>query len=102
MGSIRIGLLIWAVAGPALAGGVSYLAMRAREAIVIEGAVRAARNDEVSKCNEERLEIGRALNDAVEAGVREAVAAADAERAPPSDLEALCQADPDCRKETVP
>ena len=92
MVGIRAGLVAWAVAGPLLAGGVAYLAMLGREAIVVAGAVRAARNEEVTKCSEQRLEIGRTLDEAVKAGVEEAVAAARAARTP-ADLVALCKID---------
>lgn len=104
MPTIKLGLMIWAVAGPALAGGVVYLSMLAREAIVVSGATRTARNEEVSKCNEQRLDIGRTINETVDAGVAEAVAAARANaKSPtaPADLVALCNADPACRTREV-
>ncbi len=106
MPTIRLGLMLWAVAGPVLAGGVAYLAMLARETIVVQGAVTAARNEEVSKCSEQRLEIGRTIDEAVAAGVAEAVAAARGEaRSPsaPADLVALCKVDWNCRtRESAP
>lgn len=93
--------MIWAVAGPLLAGSVAYLAMLGREAVVVAGATRAARNDEVSRCSEQRREIGRTIDDAVKTGVDEAIAAARAERTP-ADLVALCALDADCRKAVAP
>lgn len=100
----RVGLMIWAVVGPMLAGGVAYLSMLAREKIVVAGAVRVARNAEVSLCNEQRLSIGRAINEAIDAGTAEAVAASRAARTPvaPAELLALCTRDPTCRKEARP
>lgn len=100
LGSIKLGLMIWAVAGPVLFGCVAYLGMRAREVIVIAGAVSTARNEEVSKCNDQRHEIGRAINASVDAGVTAAVEAARSNTATPSapaELVTLCKADPNCR-----
>ncbi len=104
MPTIKLGLMIWAVAGPALIGSLVYLSMLAREAIIVSGATRTARNEEVSKCSEQRLQISRTINDAVDAGVALAVAAAR-ETSPtpsaPADLVALCNADPACRTREV-
>ena len=106
MPTIKLGLMLWAVAGPAFAGGVVYLSMLAREAIVVAGAAQSARNDEVSKCNEQRLEIGRTINESVESGVAAAVEASRTNAPTPSapaELVALCNADPACRaRETRP
>ena len=104
MPTINLGLMLWAVAGPALAGGIVYTAMLVREAIVVAGAAQSARNDEVSRCNEQRLDISRTINDSVDAGVAAAVEAARANPpAPtaPAELVALCNADPSCRAREV-
>tara|TARA_R110000868_G_scaffold88391_1_gene246409 strand:+ start:1912 stop:2232 length:321 start_codon:yes stop_codon:yes gene_type:complete len=104
MPTLNIGLIIWAVAGPALFGGVTYLSMLAREAIIVSGATRTARNEEVSKCSEQRLEIARTINDVVGEGVADAVAAARQQSPTPSApaaLVALCNADPACRAREV-
>lgn len=104
MPTIKLGLMIWAVAGPVLAGGVVYLSMLAREAIIVSGATRTARNEEVSKCSEQRLEIARTINRVVGKGVADAVAAARGHAPTPSApaaLVALCNADPACRAREV-
>lgn len=104
--TLRVALMAWGVVGPVVAGGVAYLAMLAREHIVVAGAAAAARGEEISKCNEARLAIGRTIDEAVAAGVAEAVAAARGEaRSPsaPADLIALCKVDWNCRgREATP
>ena len=104
--ALKAGLYLWAVAGPALAGGVVYVGMVARETIVVSGAVTAARNDEVSKCSEQRLEITRKINESVAEGVSIALAAATAEMPTPTEqqaINALCKASSSCRdREEMP
>lgn len=103
--SLRIGLMLWAVAGPLLAGGVVYAAMLLRETIVVNGAVTAARNEEVSICNDSRREIAATITSEVEKARAEALAAADAERptpAVPSEIVVLCNESASCRDRRAP
>jgi hypothetical protein len=97
MGStIRLALIIWAVIGPLLAGGLMW----GREKILVAGAERVARNDARIECNARVAEITRAHDAAIDASVDEAIAAADAILPTPAEMVALqkiCDASMGCR-----
>ncbi len=80
--------------------------MTARETIVVSGAVRAARNEEVSLCNERTRQIGDKLADESRRAVETAVAAANAEKPTPevqAEINALCKRSASCRdREEMP
>lgn len=88
-------LAIWAVAGPVLIFG----GMRVREAIVVAGARTAERNEQVSLCNEQRLEISREINKAAAlsvASVRKALDDVTPTPTVPAEILALCKASSSC------
>lgn len=88
-------LAIWAIAGPALIFG----AMLARESIVVAGARKAERNEQVSLCNEQRLEISREINKAAAlsvASVRKALEDVTPTPTVPAEILALCKASSSC------
>lgn len=98
--TLNKGLAVWAIVGPVVAGGAVFGAMLTREAIVTAGAVRAARADEVTRCNEARAEITRTLERSVRDSVEAALAAANAERPTPTvqaEIEDLCRRSASCR-----
>lgn len=101
--SLRTGLVVWAIAGPVLAGGVVYLAMLAREAIVTSGAVRIARGEEVVRCNAQRAAIAETINAAARRSVSDAwTAAAGVIDTAPAEIAALCKASASCRDRGAP
>lgn len=88
-------LAVWAVAGPAIMFG----SMRMREAIVVAGARKAERNEQVSICNEQRLEIAREINRTAAlsvAGVRRALDEVTPTPVVPDEILALCKASSSC------
>ena len=103
--TLRLGLMVWAVAGPLLAGGVVYTAMLAREAIVTAGAVHIARGEETVRCNAQRAALAATRNAATRRSTAEAAVAAT-EVAPtsavPAEILALCKASASCRERTAP
>ena len=99
--NLKSGLVVWAIAGPVLAGGVVYLAMLAREAIVTSGAVRIARGEEVVRCNAQRAAIATTMNRATKKAVDAAWDAAS-EIDVPADIAALCKASASCRDRGKP
>lgn len=104
LGAVRLGLLLWAVAGPVLAGGVVYAAMLLREAVVVQGAVNAARNGATVTCNARVAEIQRAHDREVDDGVDAAIEAVDALGPTPAELaarQALCDASPGCKSRRI-
>lgn len=95
-------MVLGALAGAALSGGVTYGSMLAREKIVVQGAVKAERNAGVVTCNYRVGEISRAHDAEVDRRVAESIAAAGAVVPTPEEavaLAALCAADPACRRE---
>lgn len=97
--SLKSGLVAWAVVGPVLAGGVVYLSMMTREAIVVQGAVRSARGEEIIRCNAQRAAIAEAINAEARRSVSEASEAAASVPATVSEqLRALCNASASCRE----
>ena len=100
--TIKSGLVAWAIAGPILAGGVVYLSMLTRETIVVSGAVRVTRGEEIVKCNAQRAAIAETINAAARRSVSEAwEAAATINPVAPSDVAALCQSSASCRERAV-
>lgn len=106
LGGIRLGLLVWAVAGPVLSGGLVYGSMRVREAIVVSGAVRAARDGATVVCNQRVAEIQRVHDREVDDSVDDVIAAIDGLGPAPvvmADRLARCKASPGClRREGTP
>lgn len=93
---IKMGLMVWAVAGPLLFAAVTWTSMSAREVIVSAAKVQAAKDQGRIECNRRVDELARAHDQAIDAAVDEAVAAADAV-APDSELAALCGRSASCR-----
>lgn len=94
---IITGVLAGALAG----GGLTYTTMLAREAIVVQGAVKVERDKGVVTCNARVSEIERVHNAAVSAAVEEARAAAAAVTPTPeapAEIMALCQRSASCRE----
>lgn len=101
--TLRSGLMAWAIAGPVLAGGVVYLAMLTRETIVVSGAVRSARGEEVVRCNAQRAAIAETINAAARRSVSDAwTAASGVTSTAPAELAALCKASASCRDRGAP
>lgn len=96
---IRIGLFVWAVAGPALAVGVTWTAMSIREEIVSSAKVRAARDFSRIECNSRVATLSREHDRVVDAITDEAEAAANATTTPQSvpEIQALCDRSASCR-----
>lgn len=97
---LKAGLIAWSVAGPVLAGGMVYLTMLGREAIVTRGAILATRNDEISKCNARQREMAATIDTQVTVAVEAAIAAANAEKPTPeaqAEINALCKRSASCR-----
>lgn len=94
-------VLLGGLAGVVAGGGLTYGAMMTREAIVVEGAVKAERNRGITTCNARVGEIEKAHNDAVAKAIEEARAAAatvaDTPTAP-AEILALCQKSASCRE----
>lgn len=101
MGYLQLGLIIWAVAGPALTGAV----MLGREAIIVSAERKAARVTERAACDSRIQQIETAINAASDDATDKAIAAADAmEQTPdvPADLLALCNRSASCRSRRAP
>lgn len=90
-----IGLLV----GAAVSGGVVGMAMKVREAIVVQGAVRSAKDAATIACNGRVAQISSVHNAAVEEAARRAVEATAGISDPESRVEllALCKASASCR-----
>lgn len=89
-----------ALAGAAAGGFLTYGTMIAREAIVVQGAVKVERDKGVAACNVRVGEIERAHNKAVEEAVEEARRAAEAVTPTPetpAEIMALCAKSSSCR-----
>lgn len=96
LGAVRLGLLIWAVVGPLLAGSIMW----GREKVLVAAAISTTRDAGVVTCNARVAEIERAHNEAIDASVDEAIAAADAMLPTPAEmvaLQRLCDASIGCR-----
>lgn len=94
-------LVLAALAGGALSGGVTFLVMEAKEAIAVSSAVKAERRNGVVTCNARVGEIERQHNAAVTAAVDEARRAAEAVSATPetpAEIMVLCQKSASCRE----
>ena len=100
LGQINLALMVWALAGPALAGGVVWLGMRTHESIVVSGAVAGERARQVGICADQLARqasfMTGASNEAVEAATSAATSIAPTPQAP-ADLVVMCKADPACR-----
>lgn len=97
--TLKSGLVAWAVAGPLLAGGVVYLSMLTREAIVVSGAVRSARGEEAIRCNAQREAIAATINAAARRSVSEAwEAAASVQPTVSAEIKSQCAASASCRE----
>lgn len=93
--------LIGALAGAAASGFLTYGTMLAREAIVVQGAVKVERDKGVLACNARVGEIERAHNLAVTEAVEEARRAAEAVTPTPeapAEIKALCARSASCRE----
>lgn len=98
-------VIMGGLAGAVLSGGLTYTTMLAREAIVVQGAVKIERDKGVVICNARVGEIERATNAAVSAAVEEARAAAAAVPDTPADKAAileLCAKSASCRERGKP
>lgn len=88
------------IAAAALAAGVTWGAMRTREAIVVAGAVKGERTAQIGICAQQLSDQALTFEANTVAGISEAGAAADAVPPTPTvtvDLVALCNASPECR-----
>jgi hypothetical protein len=100
LGAVRLGLLVWAVVGPLLAGGVTWASMRAHEAIVVSATKKAVRLEEVARCQKQLVDQISLLDANTMAGVADAGNAADSIDATPEDkvaIVALCKRSASCR-----
>ena len=96
LGAVRLGLMIWAVVGPLLAGSIMW----GREKVMVHAAISTTRNAERVVCNARVAEIERAHNAAIDDSVDEAIAAADAVIPAPAEMVArqqICDASRGCR-----
>ena len=95
-----LALVLWAVAGPLLAGGVTWAGMSVRNDLEVRGAVAGERSKQIGVCAQQLAAQAAILDANTMAGIGEAGAAADAIPAAPEEraaLVALCKADPACR-----
>lgn len=93
--------IVGALAGAAAGGLLTYGTMLAREAIVVQGAVKTERDKGVLACNVRVGEIERVHNKAVETAVEEARRAAEAVTPTPetpAEIVELCQRSASCRE----
>lgn len=81
--------IISGAAGAVAGGMLVYLAMMAREMIVVDGAVQAERNRQVSLCEEDKRVMRDVINTSVSNGVRVALEAAGRLDPAPEEHEAL-------------
>ena len=103
---LRTGLMVWAVVGPLLAGGATWAGMRVHEAIVVSGAKKAVRLEEVARCQSQLVEQLSTINANVMSGVADAGNAADRIAATPAakaEIIALCKRSASCAdRESLP
>lgn len=83
--------IVGALAGAVAGGALTYGTMLAREAIVVQGAVKTERDRGVLACNVRVGEIERVHNKAVEDAVEEARRAADSVGITPTEKEKLVE-----------
>jgi hypothetical protein len=105
MPTFNLVLVIWALVGPAVAGGVTWAAMYAQQKIVVAGAVRVARGDEILKCNAQRAAIAETINATARRSISDAWEAASNVTATPevpAEIAALCKASASCRDRGSP
>lgn len=96
LGAVRLGLLIWAVVGPLLAGSIMW----GREKVMVYAAVHNTRNAERVVCNARVAEIERKHNEAIDRSVDEAIEASEAVIPTPAEMVArqqICDASRGCR-----
>lgn len=89
-----------ALIAAAVGGFVTYGAMMVREKIVVAGAVKATRMQEVASCDRQRQEIAATIRQVIDRNVAEALEAARAERDTPDapdEIARLCKASASCR-----
>lgn len=94
-------MILAALAGGAVSGGLTWMTMEARHLIIVSGVREAERQQGVVACNARVGEIERATNAAVAAAVEEARRAAETVSATPDapdDIKALCQRSASCRE----
>lgn len=103
---LRTALMAWAVIGPLLAGGATWLGMRIHETIVVSGAKKAVRLEEVARCQSQLVEQLATINANTMSGVADAGNAADRIEATPeakAEIIALCKRSASCAdRETLP
>lgn len=95
--------IVGALAGALASGALTYGTMLAREAIVVQGAVKTERDRGVLACNVRVGEIERVHNKAVETAVEEARRAAEAVTPTPetpAEIVELCKRSASCRERT--
>lgn len=103
MFGINPALIIWAVAGPILAGAVTWSTMSVQQRIAVAGAVRVARGDEVLRCNAQRAAIAETINATARRSISEAwKAASEVTPTVPGEIAALCKASASCRERGTP
>lgn len=93
-------LVVWALLGPALVGGLTWTATKAQQRIIRNGAVQAEITKQVAICAKQLTDQALLMEANVQTGIGDAGAAADrvttpAERA---ELALLCESDPTCRR----
>ena len=96
LGAVRLGLLIWAVVGPLLAGSIMW----GREKVMVHAAISTTRDAERIVCNAPVAEIERRHNEEIDRSVDDAIAAADAVIPTPAERVArqqICDASRGCR-----
>ena len=95
--------LLGALAGAFLGGGLMFLTMAAREAVVVAGAVKVERDRGVVTCNARVGEIERAHNQAIADALEQSRVAAEQVQATPerrAEILALCKRSASCRERT--
>ncbi len=93
-------LIIWAVAGPLIAGGGMYATMRMSNGIVTAAAVSAEAFRQVAICQRQLTDQITTLEANTMSGIGAAGAAADAVQPTPVSefqIKALCEISPECR-----
>jgi len=100
LSTLKTGLIIWAIVGPLLAGGIMW----GREKIMVSGAISNTRAAERVVCNARVAEIERVHNEEIDKSVDDAIAAADAVIPSPAEMVArqqVCDASRGCRSRRV-
>ena len=100
LSTLKTGLIIWAIVGPLLAGGIMW----GREKIMVAGAISTTRAAERVVCNARVAEIERVHNEEIDKSVDDAIAAADAVIPSPAEMVArqqVCDASRGCRSRRV-